>query len=92
MKMTQAKLLRHISRTLLHEIDHKPTTAVQCSDTSSGQNPQERNGMTKEQLLEMIKLLSALESWSFSAGQRMPDYLFEKIDKAMDELTREVLK
>ena len=48
--------------------------------------------MTKEQLLELIKLLSALESWSFSAGQRMPDYLFEKIDKAMDELTREVLK
>ena len=48
--------------------------------------------MTKEQLLELIKLLSALESWSFGAGQRMPDYLFEKIDKAMDELTREVLK
>ena len=48
--------------------------------------------MTKEQMLEIIKLLSALESWSFSAGHRMPDYLFEKIDKAMDELTREVLK
>ena len=48
--------------------------------------------MTKEQLIELIKLLSALESWSFSAGQRMPDYLFEKIDKAMDELTREILK
>ena len=48
--------------------------------------------MTKEQLLEMIKLLSALESWILSAGQRTPDYLFEKIDKAMDELTREVLK
>lgn len=48
--------------------------------------------MSKEQLLELIKLLSALESWSFSAGQRMPDYLFEKIDKAMDELTKEILK
>ena len=48
--------------------------------------------MTKEQLIELIKLLSALESWSFSAGQRMPDYLFEKIDKAMGELTQEVLK
>ncbi len=48
--------------------------------------------MTKEQMLEIIKLLSALESWSFSAGHRMPDYLFEKIDKAMDELTQEVLK
>lgn len=48
--------------------------------------------MTKEQLLELIKLLSALESWSFSAGQKVPDYLVKKIDKAMVELTQEVLK
>ena len=48
--------------------------------------------MKKEQILETLKLLSALESWSFSAVHRMPDYLFEKIDKAMDELTQEVLK
>ena len=48
--------------------------------------------MTKEQMLELIKLLSALESWSFSAGQRMPDYLFEKIDRSVVELTREILK
>lgn len=48
--------------------------------------------MTKPQLLELIKLLSALESWSFSAGHKLPDYLFEKIDKAMAELTQEVLK
>lgn len=67
------------------------TLAVWCSHKSSGQTPQ-RNEMTKEQMLEIIKLLSALESWSFSAGHRMPDYLFEKIDKAMDELTQEVLK
>ena len=48
--------------------------------------------MTKEQMIELIKLLSALESWSFSAGHRMPDYFFEKIDKAMNELTQEVLE
>jgi len=48
--------------------------------------------MTKEQMLEIIKLLSALESWSFSAGQRMPDYLFERLDKSINELTEEVLK
>ena len=48
--------------------------------------------MTKEQILEIIKLLSALESWSFSAGQRMPDYLFERLDKSINELTEEVLK
>ena len=48
--------------------------------------------MTKEQMLEIIKLLSALKSWSFSAGQRMPDYLFERLDKSINELTEEVLK
>jgi hypothetical protein len=48
--------------------------------------------MPKEQMIELIKLLSALESWSFSAGQRMPDYLLEKLDKSMAELTQEVLK
>ena len=48
--------------------------------------------MSKEQMLEMIKLLSALESWSFSSGQRLPDYLFESLDKAIGELSAEVLK
>lgn len=47
--------------------------------------------MTKEQSLEIIKLLSALESWSFSFGQRLPDYLYERITEAMDVLTKEVL-
>lgn len=48
--------------------------------------------MSKAQVLELIKLLSALESWSFSAGQRMPDYLLELLDKCVSELTEEVLK
>ena len=48
--------------------------------------------MTKEQLLELIKLLSALESWSFSAGKNMPDYLYIKIDASMKELEQELLK
>lgn len=47
--------------------------------------------MTKEQILELIKLLSALESWSFSAGQTMPNYLSVRIDTQMDALTRELL-
>ena len=31
--------------------------------------------MTKEEALKIIKLLSALESWSFSAKTDLPDYL-----------------
>ena len=48
--------------------------------------------MTKEQILEIIKLLSALESWSFSAGQKLPDYLFERLDLTIAQLGKELLK
>ena len=48
--------------------------------------------MTKEQALQIIKLLSAVESWSFADKHRMPDYLYERIDEAMEVLEQEVLK
>ena len=48
--------------------------------------------MTKEQILETIKLLSALESWSFADKHAMPDYLYDKITQTMDALTKELLK
>ena len=48
--------------------------------------------MTKEQILEVIKLLSALESWSFADKHTLPDYLYDKISQAMDALTKELLK
>jgi hypothetical protein len=48
--------------------------------------------MTKEQAIELLKLLSALESWSFANGQRLPDYLHERLCSAIETLTAEVLK
>jgi hypothetical protein len=48
--------------------------------------------MTKEEALALIKLLSAIESWSFADKHRMPDYLYEQINTAMEVLEREVLK
>lgn len=48
--------------------------------------------MNKPQLIQLIKLLSALESWSFANNQRLPDYLVEQIDTAMQVLEQEVLK
>ena len=48
--------------------------------------------MTKEQALDLIKLLSAVESWSFADKHRMPDYLYDKIDESMKVLEKEVLK
>ena len=48
--------------------------------------------MTKEQCLEIIKLLSALEAWSFTEKHAPPDYLIERIDSAIEVLSKEVLQ
>ena len=48
--------------------------------------------MTKEQILDTIKLLSALEAWSFANNHRLPDYLLEDLDKTIEVLSAEVLK
>lgn len=48
--------------------------------------------MTKQQTLELLMLLSALESWSFSVGARMPDYLHEKIADAIENLTNNLIE
>lgn len=48
--------------------------------------------MSKEQALDLIKLLSAVESWSFADKHRMPDYLYDKIDESIKVLEKEVLK
>ena len=50
--------------------------------------------MTKEQCLDIIKLLSALEAASFGLskdGGRLPDYLYEHITTAIETLSHEVL-
>ena len=47
--------------------------------------------MTKEEALQAIKLLSALESWAVSQQSRLPDYLVEDIQRSMGVLERVVL-
>jgi hypothetical protein len=48
--------------------------------------------VTKEQILEVLKLLSALEAWIFAEKHNLPDYLFERLDKSIQVLTDQVLK
>lgn len=48
--------------------------------------------MTKEQMLELLMLLSALESWGFSMQQPLPDYLAARVANASVVLRNEVLK
>ena len=47
--------------------------------------------MTKEQALQAIKLLSALESWAFSTKTMLPDYLHEDLSLAVERLEKIVL-
>ena len=47
--------------------------------------------MTKQELLKLLKLLSAMESAMLCNKQTMPDYLFEQIDAAVAVLEREIL-
>jgi hypothetical protein len=47
--------------------------------------------MTKEQILAIIKLLSALESWSFADKHRLPEHLYEDLDTCQKVLQKELL-
>jgi hypothetical protein len=48
--------------------------------------------MTKEQALQGIKLLSALESWAMSQQTRLPDYLHEDLCRSMEVLEQILLE
>ena len=47
--------------------------------------------MTKPDLLEIIKLLSALESWGLSQKEPFPDYLHDRLLDTIEKLSKEVL-
>jgi hypothetical protein len=48
--------------------------------------------MTKEQMLQIIKLLAALESWGFAEKNSLPEYLHDQIDESIKALTKELLR
>lgn len=48
--------------------------------------------MNKELALDIIKLLSALESWGLSSKQIFPGYLHEQLRDLIEKLSAEVLK
>ena len=48
--------------------------------------------MTKDELLELLQLLSALESWSFTGGTRLPDHMLEQLNGKSERIKEEILK
>ena len=47
--------------------------------------------MTKPEALDLLQLLSALESWGFSNNHRLPDYLHDRLLDSVELLRKEVL-
>ena len=47
--------------------------------------------MTKQEMLNLLKLLSAIESAMSIHRATLPNYLFEQIDYAVAALEREIL-
>ena len=50
--------------------------------------------MTKKDCLDLLMVLSALESWCFSVSDQkhLPDWLIENIGNAVDKLKDEILE
>lgn len=42
--------------------------------------------MDKQKAIELLMLLSALESWSFSSNTPLPDYLHERLEALIEYL------
>lgn len=51
-----------------------------------------RKQARREQTLELLMLLSAMESWSFAAEHRLPEMLATRLDAAVEALRAEVLE
>lgn len=48
--------------------------------------------MSKQDILDLLMLLSALESWSFSVPEKViPDYLQDRLTESVDLLTRQLI-
>lgn len=76
---TTEALIREITL-LKNNLGQKPTV------------PKKDTYMNKEEALKLIKLLSALESWSFSTKTDLPDYLHEDMSLAVERLEKIVLE
>jgi hypothetical protein len=86
----------------MNKITHTPNPLITSTgfipDESTRRNDeyfrqmQARKHARREQTLELLMLLSALESWSFAAEHRLPEMLATRLDSAVEALRAEVLE
>jgi hypothetical protein len=48
--------------------------------------------LTKQELLNLLMLLSALESWGFSTQTQFPDYLHDQIRTSVERLSEALIE
>jgi hypothetical protein len=78
---------------LRHQVPHTEQLPVPMHEVQQIHwNNIEGKSMTKEDALKLIKLLSALESWSFSVKSDLPVYLHEDLCLAVEKLEKIVLE
>lgn len=86
---------------VMSKITHTETPLITSTgfipDETTRQNDEyfrklrERKQAKREQDIDMLMLLSALESGSFAADHRLPEMLATRLDAAVDALRAEVL-
>lgn len=67
-------------------------TGFHSKQDMSADKVQEHEHMTKEEALNIVKLLSALESWAFSTANKLPDYLHDDLCVAVKKLEKIILE
>ena len=87
---------------VMNKITHTETPMITSTgfipDETTGINDeyyrqlQERKQAKREQAIDLLMLLSALESWSFAADHRLPEVLTARLDAAVAALRAEVLE
>jgi aspartate aminotransferase-like enzyme len=83
--------ITHTSSPMITSSGFIPDESTRLNDEAF-KKMQARKHEKREQALDLMMLLSALESWAFSLGKTPPDYLIERMDKAIDMLRAEVLE
>lgn len=48
--------------------------------------------MTKQKLLDVLMVISALESWAYAQKAPFPDYLIEEVAQAVEALKQAILR
>lgn len=82
--------ITHTSNPLITSTGFIPDESTRQNDEYYRQT-RERKQARREHNLDLLMLLSALESWSFAADHRLPESLAARLDAAVDVLKDEVL-